>query len=120
MTFVDDLFILGDAKVLFTNFINWLIRDCMRGFTLLAHNGAGFDSHYLFRYIRSDFGFHVEPLYQGSRLLQFLVKETRESRDYVLRGIDTVQFFQASLESLPKQFGLDGLNLKKGFFSVPF
>ena len=78
MTFVDDLFILGDAKVLFTNFINWLIRDCMRGFTLLAHNGAGFDSHYLFRYIRSDFGFYVEPLYQGSRLLQFLVKETRE------------------------------------------
>ena len=92
----------------------------MYGYTLLAHNGSGFDSHYLFRYLRSDFGFDVQPLYQGSRLLQFLVKSAAKDRDYVLRAIDTAQFFQSRLEDLPKQFGLDGLDLKKGFFPYKF
>ena len=92
----------------------------MYGFTLLAHNGSGFDNHYLFRYLRSDFGFTMEPIYQGSRLLQFLVKTSKDAHDYVLRGIDTAQFFQARLESLPKQFGLEGLDLKKGFFPYKF
>ena len=92
----------------------------MFGYTLLAHNGSGFDHHYLFRYVRSDFGFVVQPLYQGSRLLQFLVKTSNETHEYALRGIDTAQFFQSRLEDLPKQFGLENLNLKKGFFPYKF
>ena len=41
----------GSTKALFKVFISWLLRDKMNGFSLVAHNGAGFDNHYLFHYL---------------------------------------------------------------------
>ena len=32
----------GNTKVLFKSFIHWLLGDKLNGFTLVAHNGAGF------------------------------------------------------------------------------
>ena len=86
---------LGNTKALFKVFISWLLRDKMNGFTLVAHNGAGFDNHYLFHYLITDFGLTVDPIYSGSKLLQFAVKKSIKDRDCLLRGIDSVQFFLA-------------------------
>ena len=41
----------GNTKALFKVFIGWLLRDKMNGFSLVAHNGAGFNNHYLFPYL---------------------------------------------------------------------
>ena len=63
---------LGNTKEVF---ISWLLRDKMNGFSLVAHNGAGFDNHYLSHCLISDFGLTVDPIYSGSKLLQFTNQE---------------------------------------------
>jgi hypothetical protein len=110
----------GEENKLFKYFIEWLMRPSMHGFSLVAHNGASFDSPYLIRHIIRDFGLYVEPIYSGSKLLQFLVKRTKQASKFFFRGIDSVQFFQSALSALPKQFGLDATDLKKGFFPYKF
>ena len=110
----------GDTKTLFKSFIEWLLQDKVRGFTLVAHNGAGFDNHYLFHHLITDFDLAVDPIYSGSKLLQFLVKKSANDNDYLIRGIDSGQFFLAPLKALSKQFGLDTSDFKKGFFPYKF
>ncbi len=110
----------GNTKALFKVFISWLLRDKMNGFTLVAHNGSGFDNHYLFHCLITDFGLTVDPIFSGSKLLQFTVKKSANDHEYLIRGIDTAQFFLARLKSLPKQFGLDTSDFKKGFFPYKF
>ena len=61
----------------------------MNGFILVTHNGAGFDNHYLFHYLVSDFSLTVNPIYSGSKLLQFTVKKSAKDKDYLIRGIDS-------------------------------
>ena len=108
----------GSAKELFKQFINWLLSEQLRGFTMVAHNAAGFDNHYLLRPLSEECGLTVEPIYSGSRLLQILVKKSKHDKDFVLRAIDSAQFFLAALKNLPKQFGLDTTDMKKGFFPI--
>ena len=92
----------------------------MKGFSLVAHNGAGFDNPYLFHHLITDFGLTVDPIYSGSKLLQFVVKKSANNHDYLIRGIDSAQFFLAPLKVLSKQFGLNTSDLKKGFFPYNF
>ena len=93
----------GNTKVLFKVFISWLLRDKMNGFTLVALNGTGFDNHYLFNYLISDFCLTVDPIY--SKMLQFKIKKSANDKNYLVRGIDSAQFFLALLKSLPEQLG---------------
>ena len=76
---------LGHTKALFKGFIHWLLRDKLNGFTLVAHNDAGFDNHYLFHYLINDFGITVDPFYSGSKLLQFTVKKSTKDKDYTMQ-----------------------------------
>ena len=85
----------------------------MNGFTLVAQNGAGFDNHCLFHCLNNNF---VDHIYSGSKLLQFTVKKSTNDKDYLIRGIDSAQFFLAQLKS----FGLDTSDFKKGFFPYKF
>ena len=110
----------GRASDLFKNFIDWILQKSLHGFTLVAHNGSGFDNHYLFRHLIMDFGLTVKPIFSGSCLLQFTVLQNINDRDYILRGIDSARFFLARLKDLPKQFGLDVTDMKKGFFPYKF
>jgi G:T-mismatch repair DNA endonuclease (very short patch repair protein) len=110
----------GNEKDLFKYFIDWLLRDSMQGFSLVAHNGAGFDNPYLFQRLIQDYGLYVDPIYSSSKLLQFVVKRTQHSQEYIFRAIDSLQFFQSALSALPKQFGLDTRDMKKGFFPYMF
>ena len=49
-------------------------------FTLVAHNGAGFDNHY---------SHLIDPIYSGSKLLQFTVKKSAKDKYYLIRGINS-------------------------------
>jgi hypothetical protein len=88
----------GRASDLFKNFINWILQESLHGFTLVAHNGSGFDNHYLFRHLIMDFGLMVKPIFSGSSLLQFTVLQNDTDRDYILRGIDSARFFWLGLK----------------------
>jgi G:T-mismatch repair DNA endonuclease (very short patch repair protein) len=110
----------GTEEGLFKPFVEWMMNESMRGFSLVAHNGANFDSIYVFRQVIQNFGFHVDPIFSGSKLLQFTVKQTEQARNIQFRAIDSAQFFQSALKNLPKQFGLDVSDMKKGFFPYRF
>ena len=110
----------GNTKVLFKMFISWLLRKEMNGFTLVAHNGSGFDNRYLFHYLNTNFGLTVNPIYSGNKLLQFTVKKSAKDKDYLIRGIDSAQFLLAPLKSLSKQFGLDISDFEKGLLPYKF
>jgi len=110
----------GSERDLWDHFCNWMFRDSMQGFNLVAHNGASFDNPYLLQYLINVRGLFVEPIYSGSKLLQFLIKLKEDSNRYFIRVIDSVQFFQSALSALPKQFGLDTTDLKKGIFPYKF
>jgi hypothetical protein len=89
----------GSEEGLFKPFVEWMMEESMRGYSLVAHNGASFDSLYIFRHVIEDFGFYVDPIYNGSKLLQFTVKQTADHPDMQFRAIDSVQFFQAALKN---------------------
>ena len=109
----------GNTKSLFKVFISWLLCDKMNGLSLVAHNSSGFDNHYLFHYLISDFGFTVDPIYSGSKLLQFSQKICQRQQLFDKRH-QQCTFFLTQLKSLPKQFGLDTSDFKKGFFPYKF
>jgi hypothetical protein len=67
-----------DETSLFKPFIDWLLRDSMRGYTPLAHNGSGFHHPYLAAQVRVNYGVHEEPIYNCSRLLELKVKRTKD------------------------------------------
>jgi hypothetical protein len=110
----------GCETDLFKLFFEWLLRPSMCGFSLVAHNGAGFDSPYLLRHLISDNGLYADTIFSGSKLLQLLAKRSTKAKKIFFRCIDSVQFFQSALSALPKQFGLDTTDLKKGFFPYKF
>ena len=68
----------------------------MNGFTLVALNGASFDNHYLFHYLITDFDLTVDPIFSGSKLLQFMIKKSASDHDYLIRGIDSAHYFGTS------------------------
>ena len=55
----------GEEEKLFSLFSEWLFAPARSGFTLVAHNGSGFDNPYLAKYIVRHMGLHVSPIYRG-------------------------------------------------------
>jgi G:T-mismatch repair DNA endonuclease (very short patch repair protein) len=109
----------GCKKSLFKSFLDWLLCDTLNGYTLVAHNGAGFDTPYLLHAIRTWYGLSAETLMRGSMLLQLVVKKAKDDKNFLFRAIDSAQFYLAALKNLPRQFGLS-LELKKGLFPYKF
>ena len=108
----------GNTKALFKGFIYWLLRDKLNGFTLVAHKGAGFDNHYLFHYLIKENGLTVDPIYSGSKLLQFTVKKSANDRGYLIRGIDSAQFFLAQLKIITETIWFRHDRILKRDFSL--
>ena len=84
----------------------------------MAHNGAGFDNHYLFHYLITDFGLTVDPIYSGSKLLQFLVKKSVNDNDYLIRGIDKCAIFSSATQGFIQTVWFGHVRFQKGIFSL--
>ena len=80
-------------------------------FSAIAHNAKGFDSIFLLRWLLENRPTaDVKVIRTGQKIMQLLVK------DYDIRVIDSLNWFQMPLAKLPKTFGLDETKLSKGTF----
>ena len=77
---------------------------------VIAHNGSGFDTHFILKYIyRSDKFKSPSIIMNGTKIIQ--VKIDR------VKFIDSLMYFQKPLSELPKMFGFEGC---KGYYPYYF
>lgn len=89
-------------------FMTWLLQDTHKGYSVLAHNGRGYDFQIIMEYIYRETTFKPVVVYAGSKIMILTIKELR------LRFVDSLNFLTMPLASFPKTFGIK--ELKKGFF----
>ena len=90
------------------SFMTWLLLDKHKGYSVLAHNGRGYDFQFIMEYIYQKTIFKPVVVYAGSKIMILTIKEMK------LRFVDSLNFLTMPLASFPKTFGLK--ELKKGFF----
>lgn len=98
-----------DTKHVFRSndeFCKWLISKEHRGFTAIAHNAKGYDSHFILKYCVEN---TLKPytIYSGTKLLMLEIKGS-------IKVIDSSNFVVSRLSDFPKTFGLE--EMKKGYF----
>ena len=81
-------------------------------YTLVAHNGKGFDFQYVIRYLLNNGIKDFKTIKDGSKInLLHLTKHN-------IRFIDSLNFLSAPLDEFPKTFGIK--ELAKGFYPYKF
>ena len=83
------------------------LNDKFKGYTLVAHNGKGYDSHFIWKWL-IDQGIKPYCIYNGAKIM-FM-----EIPNLSIRFIDSLNFLQMPLKSFPKTSGMN--ELKKGYF----
>ena len=84
-----------------TEFCKWLITPAHKDYTLLAHNGKGFDFCFILSYCVTEA--HIKPdcIFAGSKIMSLTI-----SAGLNIKFIDSLNFMSMSLKKLPKAFGL--------------
>ena len=77
------------------------------GYTFIAHNAKSFDAQFILKYCIDN---AIKPfcIYNGTKIMYMAIKE------YKIRFIDSINFVNGALQTLPGTFGLE--ELKKGYF----
>lgn len=89
------------------SFCRWLLTDDHKGYTCIAHNAKGYDSHFILRYCVEN-AIAPKTVYTGTKLMELAIPGLG------IRVIDSFNFVAEPLSAFPKTFGLT--ELKKGFF----
>ena len=93
------------------DFCRWLINDIHNGYTVIFHNGAGYDFHFIHEYMVKN-NLIPDVIMNGSNIKTMSLKKLN------MRFIDSLQFIPEALKNFPKTFGFD--NLAKGDFPHKF
>ena len=88
-------------------FCKCFLNEKFKGYTLLAHNSKGYDSHFILKWLVNQ-GIKPYCIYNGYKIM-FM-----ELPKLSIRFIDSLNFLQMPLKSFPKTFGMS--ELKKGYF----
>ena len=88
-------------------FCKCFLNDKFKGYTFIAHNSKGYDSHFVLKWL-IDQGIKPYCIYNGAKIM-FM-----ELPKLSIRFIDSLNFLQMPLKSFPKTFGMS--ELKKGYF----
>ena len=88
-------------------FCKYFLNDKYKGYTFIAHNSKGYDSHFVLKWL-IDQGIKPYCIYNGCKIM-FM-----ELPKLSIRFIDSLNFLQMPLKSFPKTFGMN--ELKKGYF----
>ena len=94
-------------------FGKWLINEGHKGTTCIAHNGRGYDYHFILNYLITN-GIFPEITWNGTKIMYMHVHNSLD-----IRFIDSLSFLPMALSKLPKTMGLSS-NLKKGDFAHKF
>ena len=91
-----------------TEFMEWLLVEDHSGYSVIAHNGRGYDFQLIMEYIYKHTVYKPVVVYAGSKIMILTIKDLK------LRFVDSLNFLTMPLASFPKTFGIK--ELKKGFF----
>ena len=91
-----------------TDFMEWLLTEDHQGYTVIAHNGRGYDFQFLQEYIYQHSTIKPKNVYAGSKIMMLDIP------DYKIRCVDSLNFLTMPLAAFPKTFGIK--ELAKGFF----
>ena len=87
---------------------DFLICRARRDFTMFAHNGQGYDFHFILRYLFASV--HIPSvIYNGSKVMRIDVKSLG------IKFLDSLNFLPMALSKIPEVFGLKE-GLAKGYF----
>ena len=89
------------------SFCKDLINDKFKGYTFIAHNGKGYDCHFILEWL-IDQGIKPYCIYNGAKIMFMEIPKLS------IRFIDSLKFLQMPLKSFPETFGMN--ELKKGYF----
>jgi hypothetical protein len=92
-------------------FCNFLFSGVNNGYTVMAHNGAGYDNKFILKWCLSK-GLKPDTyIRQGSKIAYMTFRKCK------IRFVDTLNFFQCRLKDLSKTYSIDTL---KGHFPHHF
>lgn len=91
------------------SFCKWLIDEKHKGYSIIAHNGKGYDYQFIMRWIYRHTTYKPSIVYAGSKIMTFKINQGLN-----IRFVDSLNFLTMPLEAFPKTFGIK--ELKKGFF----
>jgi hypothetical protein len=89
-------------------FCNWLFTEEHKGFSVIAHNGRGYDFQFIMNWIYKNTIYKPVVVYAGSKIMIMKIKELK------MTFVDSLNFLTMPLSAFPKTFGIK--ELKKGFF----
>ena len=88
-------------------FCKCFLNDKFKGYTFIAHNSKGYDSHFVLKWL-IDQGIKPYCIYNGAKIMFMEIPKLS------IRFIDSLNFLQMPLKSFPKTFVMS--ELKKGYF----
>ena len=88
-------------------FCKYFLNDIFKGYTLIAHNSKGYNSHFVLKWLL-DQGIKPYCIYNGAKILFMEIPKLS------IRFIESLSFLQMHLKSFPKTFSMN--ELKNGFF----
>ena len=88
-------------------FCKCFLNDKFKGYTLIAHNSKGYDSHFVLKWL-IDQGIKPYCTYNGPKIMFMEILKLS------IRFTDSLNFLQMTLKAFPKTFGIN--ELKKGYF----
>ena len=92
-------------------FCTWLFKYCHKGYTVIAHNGKGYDCQFILEWLVSK---KITPniINTGDKIMYMEVKQ-----EFNIRFIDSLSFIQMKLKDFPATFNIEGV---KGYFPYKF
>ena len=109
----------GAGWPIFRNMEQWLdhlLQGDYWGYTVIFHNGKGYDFHFVLKDIlrRRGFRYQVDPVMVGAKILYFTLTQKRRFKQSTgIRFVDSLNFLPMALKKFTKTFGL---TTKKGFY----
>ena len=88
-------------------FCKCFLNDKFKGYTFIAHNSKGYDSHFILKWL-IDQGIKPYCIYNGAKIMFMEIPKLS------IRFIDSLNFLQMPLKLFPKTFRMS--ELKKGYF----
>ncbi len=91
------------------------IRKKHAGYTLIAHNGKGYDFQFIYKWCLEK-GMKVNPICVGNKIILMNINKGKNT----IRFIDSIAFIPSSLEKFVTTFGLEEEEFAKGYFPHKF
>ena len=91
-------------------FVTWLLSEKHKKYTVIAHNGRGYDFHFILKHLIEKQELEPFTIYQGGHLMYMTVGKGKDQ----IRFIDSLSFLTMPLAKFPKTFGLTAQ--EKGYY----